>query len=73
MASNAGVSPDIVEQTIQAEEGSVGYNFATDEICDMFEQGIIDPLLVTKTALQNAASAAGILITTGHAIIQEKK
>lgn len=73
MASNAGVSPDIVENIVQAQKDGVGYNFASGETCNMFEHGIIDPLLVTKTALQNAASAAGILITTGHAIIQEKK
>ena len=73
MAINAGASPDIIEKTIQAQTGNIGYNFITDKTCDMFEEGIIDPLLVTKTALQNAASAAGILITTGHAIIQEKK
>jgi chaperonin GroEL len=73
MATNAGVSPDIIEKTVLAEDGDIGYNFVTDEVCDMFEQGIIDPLLVTKTALQNAASAAGILITSGYAIIQEEK
>jgi len=73
MAANAGASPDIVKSLVEDNDGDIGFNFVTGESCDMFEAGVIDPLLVTKAALQNAASAAGILITTGHAIIQEKK
>ena len=48
----------------------MGYNFRTDEMVDMLESGVIDPVKVTRTALQNAASAAGTLITTSHAIIE---
>ena len=70
MALNCGLSPDLVLAQVEAEEGSVGYNFRTDEIVDMLEAGVIDPAKVTCTALRNAASAAGTLITTSHAIIE---
>ena len=46
----------------------MGYDFRNDEMVEMIESGIIDPVKVTRTALQNAASAAGTLITTSHAI-----
>ena len=49
---------------------NVGYDFRNDEVVDMIEAGIIDPAKVTRTALQNASSAAGTLITTSHAIIE---
>ena len=70
MATNSGLSADLVLSKVESAEGSVGYNFRTDEIGDMLEFGIIDPVKVTRTALQNAASAAGTLITTSHAIIE---
>ena len=70
MAQNAGESPDLIEKRVQEEEFNYGYNFRTDEIVDMYVSGIIDPLKVTRCALQNAASAAGTLITTSHAIIE---
>jgi chaperonin GroEL len=71
MALNAGKSPDLILAQLAAQEGNYGYNFVTDEIVDMVECGIIDPVKVTRTALENAASVAGILITTHHAIIQK--
>ena len=70
MALNCGLSPDLVLAQVEATEGSVGYNFRTDEMADMLETGVIDPAKVTRTALQNAASAAGTLITTSHAIVE---
>ena len=70
MALNCGLSPDLVLARVEATEGSVGYNFRTDEMVDMLETGVIDPAKVTRTALQNAASAAGTLITTSHAIVE---
>jgi chaperonin GroEL len=70
MASNAGISPDVLEDRVLYAEKHEGFNFRTLEVCNMIEAGIIDPVLVTKTALQNAASAAGTLLTTGHAIIE---
>ena len=51
-------------------EGNYGYNFVTNKIEDLFETGVIDPVKVTRTSLQNAASVAGTLITTNYAVIQ---
>ena len=70
MATNCGLSPDLILNSIMAEEGNTGYNFRNDTLEDMFEAGIVDPVKVTRSALQNAASAAGTLITTSHAIIE---
>jgi len=70
MAANCGLSPDLILAQVGDSEGTFGYNFRTDELVDMVEHGIIDPVKVTRTALQNAASAAGTLITTSHAIIE---
>jgi chaperonin GroEL len=70
MATNAGQSPDLIEAKIQKVKNNFGFNFRDFLIVDMYDAGIIDPLKVTRTALQNAASAAGILITTSHAIIE---
>ena len=70
MAINAGKSPDIICDLVLKEEDENGYNFVTDKIVNMIEAGIIDPVKVTRTALQNAASVSGTLITTNYAIIQ---
>jgi len=70
MAYNAGESSDIILAKIETLKNNEGWNFATGEIVDMFEKGIIDPVKVTKTALQNAVSAASTLITTNYAIIE---
>jgi chaperonin GroEL len=70
MALNAGLSPDLIEAQIKSASENSGYNFRDFSIVDMFQAGIIDPVKVTRTALQNAASAAGTLITTSHAIVE---
>jgi chaperonin GroEL len=70
MAQNCGLSADLVLAQVESAEGNFGYNFRTDEMVDMLEEGVIDPVKVTRTALQNAASAAGTLITTSHAIVE---
>ena len=70
MAINAGESPDLLESAVSSMEREMGFDFRTMEPCNMEERGIIDPAKVTITALQNAVSAAGTLITTGHAIIE---
>ena len=70
MASNAGLSPDLIVSEIEGCSENSGYNFRDFCIVDMFEAGIIDPVKVTRTALQNASSAAGTLITTSHAIVE---
>ena len=70
MAFNCGLSPDLIEAEIKKAPKNHGYNFRDFAIVDMIEAGIVDPVKVTRTALQNAASAAGTLITTSHAIIE---
>tara|TARA_R110002074_G_scaffold166306_1_gene326802 strand:+ start:200 stop:1768 length:1569 start_codon:yes stop_codon:yes gene_type:complete len=70
MAVNAGLSPDILEALIMKEEFQFGYDFRNEKVVDMYESGIIDPVKVTTTALRNAASSSGILITTSHAIVE---
>ena len=71
IASNAGEDASIVVHLVREGEGSFGWNGATGEYGDMLEFGIIDPVKVTRTALQNAASVAGLLLTT-EAMIAEK-
>lgn len=70
MALNCGLSPDLIVNMVEKESLNVGYDFRNDEIVDMLIAGILDPVKVTRAALQNAASAAGTLITTSHAIIE---
>ena len=70
MASNAGLSVDLTEKTVREADTGSGYNFATGEVTDLYQSGVIDPLKVTKTALLNAVSAAGTLITTSHGIVE---
>ena len=70
MALNCGLSPDLIVSMVEKEDHNVGYDFRNDKIVDMLEAGVLDPVKVTRTALQNAASAAGTLITTSHAIIE---
>ena len=70
MAVNGGESPDLVENLIMSENNSNGFDFRNTQVVNMYEAGIIDPLKVTRCALQNAASAAGTLITTSHGIIE---
>ena len=70
MAQNAGLSVDLTEKTVREAEAGMGYNFATGKVTDLYQSGVIDPLKVTKTALLNAVSAAGTLITTSHGIVE---
>ena len=64
LAYNAGDEGATVVQHVRAKKGSVGYNAATGEFEDLMKAGVIDPTKVTRTALQNAASIAGLLLTT---------
>jgi chaperonin GroEL len=64
IAANAGAEGGTVVQNVKAKKGSVGYNAATEEYEDLMKAGVIDPTKVTRTALQNAASVAGLLLTT---------
>jgi chaperonin GroEL len=64
IAYNAGVEASVVINKVRESEGNMGYNAATDEYCDMIEAGVLDPAKVTRSALQNAASVASLMITT---------
>jgi len=61
---NAGEEPSVILNAVKAGEGNYGYNARTGEYDDMIEMGILDPTKVTRTALQNAGSVAGLIITT---------
>ena len=72
MAINAGMSPDmVVSQVRQLEEPNHGINFMTGEVVDLVEAGVIDPVKVTRCALENAVSVASTIITTSHAIVSQ--
>ncbi|EDM56907.1 RpoS [Vibrio parahaemolyticus AQ3810] len=64
ITKNAGDEDSVVANNVKAGEGSYGYNAATGEYGDMLEMGILDPTKVTRSALQFAASVAGLMITT---------
>ncbi len=65
IAANAGLEGSVIVNTIMtSEDTGKGYNFATGEFVDMFEAGILDPTKVTRSALQNAASVASMVLTT---------
>ena len=72
MAINAGESPDLIVSRVSIEDNNWGYDFTTRELEDMIEVGIIDPTKVARCALQNAASAAGTLITANYAIVESQ-
>jgi chaperonin GroEL len=69
MAINAGESPDIILKNVKEQPIERGYDFLNRTMINTYEVGIIDPCKVTKCALKNAASAAGTLLTTSHAIV----
>jgi chaperonin GroEL len=64
LADNAGLEGSIVVQEVKKSKGMVGYNIATAELVDLVKTGIIDPTKVTRSALQNSASIASLLLTT---------
>ena len=73
MAANSGdTSADIIISNILEDENktSCGWDFKKQEMTELFDAGIVDPVKVTRTALQNAASCAGTLITTNYGIVQ---
>ena len=64
LASNGGFEGSVMVNAVLEGEGNDGYNIQTGEYCDMLKAGIIDPKKVTRSALQNAASISGLLLTT---------
>jgi chaperonin GroEL len=74
IASNAGVEGSIVVEKIRnSKEKAFGYNARTDSYEDMVQAGVIDPTKVTRTALQNAASVASLLLTTECVVVEKKE
>ncbi len=73
IVANAGGEPSVVVQAVREKEGAWGYNAQTGEYGDMLEMGIIDPAKVTRSALQNAASIAGLMLTTEAMVAEEPK
>ncbi|MCM3550211.1 chaperonin GroEL [Niallia circulans] len=71
IAHNAGLEGSIIVEKLKAEEVGVGYNAATGEYVNMVETGILDPVKVTRSALQNAASVSAMFLTT-EAVIADK-
>ncbi len=73
IAENAGLDGSIVCQKVQEGEGNFGYNALTDEYGDLIKMGVIVPLKVERIALENAASVAGLLLTTDAAVSEIKE
>ncbi|MBV6306129.1 chaperonin GroEL [Candidimonas humi] len=70
IVANAGDEPSVVVNAVANGKGNYGYNAATGEYGDLVEQGVLDPTKVTRTALQNAASVASLLLTTEAAVAE---
>ncbi|MBQ6388937.1 MAG: chaperonin GroEL [Mogibacterium sp.] len=73
IATNAGFEGSVVVAAVKDASGDVGFNAATEKYEDMIQAGIVDPVKVTRSALQNAASVAGMLLTTEAGITEIKK
>jgi chaperonin GroEL len=73
IVANSGVESSVVLNEVRKGEGNFGYNAASGEYGDMVQMGILDPAKVTRTALQNAASVAGLMITTEAMVAEEPK
>ena len=76
IVDNAGAEPSVVFNKVLENKGNYGFNAQTEEYGDLVQQGVIDPTKVTRTALQNAASVAGLMLTTDAMVaelVEEKK
>jgi len=73
LAINGGYEGGVIVERVKAAEGDCGFNVATGEFVNMIEAGILDPAKVTRSALQNAASVAGLLLTTECLITDVKE
>jgi chaperonin GroEL len=73
IVANAGDEPSVVINRVLDGKGNFGYNAATGEYGDMIEMGILDPTKVTRTALQNAASVASLMLTTECMVAEAPK
>jgi chaperonin GroEL len=73
IVANAGGEPSVVINKVLEGKGNFGFNAANDTYGDMIEMGILDPTKVTRTALQNAASVAGLMLTTECMVAEAPK
>jgi chaperonin GroL len=73
IAQNAGIEGEVVVEKIKNGEWEVGYNAMTDKYENLVESGVIDPAKVTRCALQNAASVAGMVLTTQAIVVEKAK
>ena len=73
IVANAGDEPSVVLHKVEDGEGNFGYNAANGDYGDMVDMGILDPTKVSRTALQNASSVAGLMITTEAMVAEEPK
>src|SRR5690349_7762770 len=73
IARSAGAEPSIVSDRIRSGKGAYGYNAATGVYEDLIKAGIVDPTKVVRTALQNASSVAGLMLTTEAAVVEKPK
>lgn len=71
IAENAGQNGAVVAERVKEKDLSIGFNAATNEYVNMFEAGIVDPAKVTRSALQNAASIAGMVLTTECIVVDK--
>ncbi|MGE5655168.1 MAG: chaperonin GroEL [Actinomycetota bacterium] len=71
IAENAGQNGAVIAERVKEKEFNIGYNAATNDFVDLFEAGIVDPAKVTRSALQNAASIAGMVLTTECIVVDK--
>jgi chaperonin GroEL len=71
IVANAGAEPSVVLNEVKKGKGAFGYNARTQEYVDLVQDGVIDPTKVVRTALENASSVAGLMLTT-EAMVAEK-
>ena len=73
IAENAGINGAVIIEQVQQQEFEVGYNAAENRFGNMYEEGVVDPAKVTRSALQNATSIASMILTTECIIVDEEK
>jgi chaperonin GroEL len=73
IAQNCGKTGELVAEKIGEAQGAFGYNGLKDTFCDLFEEGVVDPVLVTKSALKHAASISSLLLTVACMITEKPK
>ena len=69
---NTGVNPAVIIEEIKNSDFNIGYNASSGKIVDMYEEGIIDPAKVTRSALQNASSIASMILTTECIVVDKQ-